>query len=91
MRLRLALLLICSGALIGCGGVPQRPDLDVCVLNVPASICICQVKHANGVTDTQRHEPLAFCDKATAFTPKEWEKVQNYLDALVQYAKNHCQ
>jgi len=34
--------------------------------------------------------PIANLDKATAFLPKEWEKVKNYQDELKRWGEDHC-
>lgn len=34
--------------------------------------------------------PLSTLDRATAFAPREWEKLINYVGDLERYAKKHC-
>lgn len=72
-------LLGMTASMSGCVSMPERPILEVCVLDTPRLECIC------GITDNPdvvtRH-PIDYCDKATAMRPSEWEKYQNYVDEL---------
>lgn len=66
------------------GTAPTRPVLDPCILDVPNQIGHCQLSDQS---EPVRHEPIEYLHKATCLTPKEWEKSENYRQALEAYVK----
>lgn len=83
---RFAIISVLSLAPMGCDSMPKRPDpLEVCQLDVPAMECICgPVGHPEVPME---RKPIAYCDKATVFIPKEWEKVANWQDEMIAWGK----
>jgi hypothetical protein len=95
--LRNLLFAIGSAILVGCGNVPQKPEVEMCFVETPAAplahYCLCGIAPGGGMKlkakKLERH-PIEYCDKATSFRPREWEKIQNYQDELLDYALKHC-
>lgn len=84
---RFALFAVCGLALLSCNGAPQKPQVVMCIIDYPANEAIC------GLTDTTQttRVPLSTLDKATAFTPDEWQKLMDYKDQLEAWGQTHCQ
>jgi hypothetical protein len=62
----------------GCTSTPkvEKPLITLCTLDYPNSEAICS-EGGNTVRVI-----LEFMDKSIVVTPHNWEKLQNYLDAL---------
>ena len=67
--------------------VPKKPIVEMCQINYAGEECICGL--TGGSTEVN-FEPLSYCENATAFRPKEWEKVKNYVDEMEVYIKDGC-
>ena len=83
---RLKTLLIASSLLVAACEVPEKPEVTICVVDYPRSEAICDTPGGG----FPRRVPLSDLDKATSFTPPEWEKVQVYIDRLEDYIRNQC-
>lgn len=59
--------------------MPEKPDIQHCLIDAPRLECICGLP--SKPDEIQRH-PIQYCDKATAFRPEENEKRRNYVKAL---------
>lgn len=90
--MRLVTLLIIF-SLLGCKAMPVKPVVTVCVIDYPRSEAICgETKNPDLlVLEEVRRIPLSMMDRATAFTPSEWEKVQVYVHRLEDYANEACE
>jgi hypothetical protein len=64
---------------------PEKPILEACSLDAAFNECICGMTGQGANTKDER-KPMAYCDKATAFPPKSWNKYKNYIDELEVYA-----
>lgn len=88
-RTKLPAILSIAFSLNACGAIhqepPEKPTVMVCMIDAESSECICGVKSPNKPTSNLKREPMLFCEKATAFPVKEWEKYKNYVDGLESY------
>jgi hypothetical protein len=73
--------------LAGCVTPPAKPLVSPCLLDIPDGEAFCAP-----ISDVDKGawEPIGGLDRATAFKPKDWEKVQNYIDAMENYVKTQC-
>jgi hypothetical protein len=72
--------------------MPDKPIVEICVIDYPSSEGICttttkdmaarEVALQSLIAMAQRRVPLSQMDKSVCFAPPEWEKVQNYIDRL---------
>ena len=74
-------LLIIS-SILGCSVLPKKPQVELCIVDALNSEVIC------GVTQTRKpivRKPILHIDHGVAATPRNWEKLKNYLDSLENY------
>ncbi len=96
--MRLMMLLI-AGVISGCACNVKKPLLEICVIDVPRNQCACGTSDTEGIRSAiyweviasrrgiVRH-PIAYCHKAVAMRPSEWEKAENYRNDLEVCLKN---
>jgi hypothetical protein len=103
--MRLAVLLVTSSIIIGCGTLPEKPVIEICLIDYPRAEVICGLTDSNSLQNASYEEirtkamqasdvvrkPLIYVDKAVALIPAEWEKIENYRKALERYAREQCQ
>jgi hypothetical protein len=84
----LGMLLITSG----CKSAPIKPVVTVCIIDYPRLEAICGETNRPELIEIEavRRIPLSEMDRATAFTPAEWEKIQRYIHRLEDYAEENC-
>ena len=101
MQLRI-LLVSFSIVLSACGGLPTKPVVELGVIDYPRLEIVTNTtdkvelntakdleykKFVTQLVKSSVRKPLATYHKAVCFLPTEWEKVQNYIDALEEAAK----
>ncbi len=93
------LAIIGSLALAACKSPPVKPDVEMCFPQIMATLeesyCDCGMTAKGARVDLESlvgrtNKPLAYCDKATAFVPFEWEKVQVYIKLMEDYLRAEC-
>ena len=67
--------------------LPKKPVLVQCHISYYDDECLCRKTSPGSVVKVL---PLEECDKATAFSPQEWEKLKNYVHELEAYTQTHC-
>lgn len=82
MPLLAILSIIFSLGLFGCDEPPEKVTIVLCVIDAEANECICGTKKPNEPVNDLRREPMVYCEGATAFPTKSWEKYKNYVDGL---------
>lgn len=82
---RLAILFV-TISFTGCMA-PKKPVTYTCILDVPREECVCGM--SDGSDDLIRH-PMIFCDRAIAYIPDEYEKLENYEEELEDYIRTNC-
>lgn len=78
--------------LVGCNHLPEKPIVTICIIDYPRLEGICaETSKETEAKDlalraiaaaATRRVTLESMDKSVCFAPKEWEKVQNYIDLL---------
>lgn len=69
--------------LAGCSGLPQKPNVVICVLDEPAREAICGIRG-----EEPQRVPLETMDKAIAFRPDQWEELIIYYQFLEVFSKD---
>lgn len=80
-----ALVLISSIFLVGCGDLPSKPQVNLCIIDYQSQQLSCTTTGANPVS---ARIPIASSDKYTCVSPDDWAAIQNYMNALVQEITN---
>lgn len=81
--MRPALLLTCSLLLVGCQSIPEKPVVELGLVDYPKDQIL--VKKSDG-SDKVHREPLSTYDRATCFQPDPWKAWKTYVKLLEQYA-----
>lgn len=84
MRRRTTFAIVSTLSLLCCASMPKKPSVALCQLDLPRDEAACAQTQTQ---DPPFRKPIAAFDKATAFVPGDWEKMQTYIDKLEQYAK----
>ncbi len=108
MKLQAIYFAIMVIALASCGHlpIPEKPKLEMGVLDVPSGQVITNKLDMTKITSAQqlhysaivqsiktskfKRVPLLEYDHAISFKPSAWEQQQNYIDKLEDYARNRC-
>lgn len=94
------LLIIFS--LVGCANLPEKPTLELCLIDYPRQEVICGLTNKIETAEYQEvvdkimaaqvyRQPLSYVDRGVSLRPPEWEKLENYRKALERYAREKCQ
>lgn len=87
-------------ALSGCAGLPPKPNVNLCTIDVPRAQLICaptmkltkpeQAQFETIVSYVEMNAtkkiPLTEADKFIAFSPDDWQLVVIYMKTLRDYA-----
>jgi hypothetical protein len=91
--------------LSGCGHVPEKPVVEVGIIDYPRSEIITNktgpevkstedLKYSNLTEKAQStgsvRKPLSTYDKSVCFLPDEWTKVQIYMHLMEDYLTKYC-
>lgn len=95
-------LIIFSVLLAGCGGLPPKPSINLCQLDIPDGYGICNktasintLAQLEAIVKAPRvsastHIPIAEMDKYEAVSQADWQAIQNYINALVAAVQKTC-
>lgn len=83
--MRLNKLVLISSLLVGCGGLPEKPQINLCIIDYASQQMSCTTTGANPVST---RIALASADKYTCVSPDDWKAIQDYMNALVQDITN---
>jgi hypothetical protein len=102
-KLQTIYLVIVSSALAAaCAGLPDRPAVDLCTIDLPRAQLICSptgdVKSVDDATYSKivrmvenhpqrKRIPLERSDRYICFAPDDWQKVSVYMKSLRDYAQ----
>jgi hypothetical protein len=102
-KLQTTYLAIVSSALtVACAGLPSRPAVDLCTIDLPRNQLICSptgdVKSVDDATyakivrmvenhPQRKRIPLERSDRYICFAPDDWQKVSVYMKSLREYAQ----
>lgn len=84
--MRYLLIPILGSFLFGCR-VPEKPEVQLCHFDYDRSQFICAMTDLPGEI---YYLPAQEMDKATSFTPSDWEAIKNYTQTLREYIKLSC-
>ena len=88
-ELKLLAILLTGFSFSACEDPPGKPTVEMCVISEPFQKCYCGIKEPGKPIAEVIVEDLAYCDKATAFPPAEWEKIKNYMDKMEAWSKRN--
>lgn len=86
MKLQRKLFVVFSLLLGGCLR-PNKPVVELCVVDYPRVESICGMTGQGANTTTYRYS-LDYLDKATALRPSEWKKIKDYIDKVEAYVND---
>lgn len=85
---------------------PEKPKLEMGIIDAPSLEVITNKINMDKVSSVKQltysklsanlkaskyvRVPIMDYDKAVALKPRPWEQLQNYLDKVEDYLKNHC-
>lgn len=100
------LLAILVSILSACGHAPSPPNVELGVIDYPSNEVIVNMTGNTDLNQMKslpsydhvvdqivakgNRVPLASYDRAIAFKSNYWKMVQDYIDSLERYIKNHC-
>jgi hypothetical protein len=79
--MRLSKLALISSLLVGCGGLPNKPVVNLCILDYARQQLSCT---STGATPVSIRIPLEAGENYTCISPDDWAAIQNYINALSQ-------
>jgi len=79
------LLAASSLLLVSCGGLPNKPVVNLCLIDYASQQLSCTTSGSNPVSV---RIPLMAGDKYTCVSPDDWKQIQDYINALVQQLNN---
>ena len=102
--MRLTTLLIIF-SFIGCTGAPEKPQLELCIIDYANSVAQCGLTSKkfystlkgreyaqikNTLNKDVEEKPLSYLHKAIALTPDNYKLLKDYIDALNTYITEEC-
>jgi hypothetical protein len=79
-------VLAASLVLTSCQSLPPSPDINLYSMDYPRAQALCS--NSKGVKCDKVF--IAATDKFYMLSPKDWEKLQNYIDKLICVARGGC-
>lgn len=75
---------ICALMTISCSEMPEKPNGDLCTIDLPRSQLICSPIPKNDTDPPGKSfkTPIANADKYIAFSPETWKNISAYIQQL---------
>jgi hypothetical protein len=102
---KLLKIVFSSFLIMGCTGFPKKPNVPLCVIDMPRQQLTCaptgdinsvdKTKYGEMVDYIKKHPgnykiPLDKADKYIAFSPVAWQDISVYLKTLRDVAEKRC-